>query len=312
LSSAPTGCWSFAISTPEATFAPVPGCTAAIEAAIEKVRAGGLTQFQSPVDETVRYALSGGGKRLRGLLLLAAYRATGGEGDASGLAAGVEILHAYSLVHDDLPCMDDDDMRRGRLSAHRVFGVGPATAAGAAMIPLAAKTAHAAALNLQLPGNTCCTIVKVLMRAAGAGGMIGGQQLDLEGEVVTLSRDELDRVHAGKTGALIAGAVVIGALAAGATAEQIGALERFGVQIGLAFQIMDDVLDVTASTGVLGKTAGRDAELGKSTYPLLLGVDGAIARAEGLVAGATGELRNGGVVSAELEGIATFIVSRGH
>ncbi|MEO8194253.1 MAG: polyprenyl synthetase family protein [Gemmatimonadales bacterium] len=260
----------------------------------------------------IRYALSGGGKRLRGMLVLASYRADGGEGDASGIAAAVEIIHAYSLVHDDLPCMDDDDMRRGRPASHRQFDVPTAVAAGAAMIPLAARAAWRSAEELRLPEAACCTIVKVLMQGAGAGGMIGGQLLDLAGEGVGLSRDELDTIHGAKTGALIAASVRMGGIAAGAEGPRLDALNRYGRDVGLAFQIMDDVLDVTASTDQLGKTAGRDAALGKSTYPSLLGVDGALARAHALVDDACDALRVQGLLTDELEGLARFIVSRSH
>lgn len=246
------------------------------------------------------------------MLVLAAYRAASGMGDASGLAAAVEIIHGYSLVHDDLPCMDDDDMRRGRMSAHRAHGVAAATAAGAAMIPLAAKVAHRSARGLQLPGRACCTIVKVLMQAAGAGGMIGGQLLDIEAEGVALTRDDLDAVHAAKTGALIAASVGIGALAAEANGDRLHAFEEYGARVGLAFQIMDDVLDVTASTHELGKTAGRDAERGKSTYPALLGIHGAQERARRLVKEACEGLKAQDVLTPELDGLASFIVSRSH
>jgi geranylgeranyl pyrophosphate synthase len=246
------------------------------------------------------------------MLVLAAYHAAGGNGDASGIAAAVEIVHAYSLVHDDLPCMDDDDMRRGRPSTHRAFSVPIATAAGAAMIPLAARVAHRSATTLRLPQSVCCMIVKVLMQGAGAGGMIGGQLLDLEGEGEELSRDELDAIHRSKTGALIAASVRLGGLSAGASQSRLDAFGRYGESTGLAFQIMDDVLDVTSSTDRLGKIVGRDAELGKSTYPALLGVEGATKRAASLVAEGCEALRVHGLLTGELESLADFIVSRSH
>ena len=246
-----------------------------VEVGLARVSRQELSALPSSVTDPIRYSIDGGGKRLRGMLLLAAYRAAGGAGDASGLAAAVELIHAYSLVHDDLPCMDDDDIRRGRPTAHRVFGVHATTVAGAAMIPLAARIAYDSAVALVLPGETGCTIVKVLMRAAGAGGMIGGQLADLDAEGADLSREELDLIHSAKTGALIAASLEMGGLAAGATQSKVRALADFGSRIGLAFQIMDDVLDVTSSTDMLGKTTGRDAALRKSTYPALLGVEGA-------------------------------------
>ncbi len=271
-----------------------------------------LKGLPSTVSDPIRYSIDGGGKRLRGMLLIAAYRAAGGTRDASGLAAAVELIHAYSLIHDDLPCMDDDDIRRGRPTAHRVFGVAATTVAGATMIPLAARIAYDSAVALVLPGETACTIVKVLMRAAGAGGMIGGQLADLSAEGGDLSREELDLIHSAKTGALIAASLEIGGIAAGAPPSKVRALADFGSRIGLAFQIMDDVLDVTSSTDMLGKTTGRDAALKKSTYPALLGVEGATARASDLVTSACEDLRSNDVLSAELEELATFVVSRSH
>lgn len=284
----------------------------AVEVGLIRVSRHELHALPSSVTDPIRYSIDGGGKRLRGMLLLAAYRAAGGTGDASGLAAAVELIHSYSLVHDDLPCMDDDDIRRGRPTAHRVFGVQATTVASATMIPLAARIAYESALALVLPSETACMIVKVLMRAAGAGGMIGGQLADLDAEGADLSREELDLIHSAKTGALITASLEIGGLAAGATPPKVRALADFGSRIGLAFQIMDDVLDVTSSTDMLGKTTGRDAALRKSTYPALLGVEGATARAADLVTSACEGLRSNDILTAELEELATFIVSRSH
>src|SRR2546423_236529 len=200
----------------------------------------------------------GEGKRLRGILFLRAFEAAGGIGDAEGLAAAIEVVHAYSLVHDDLPCMDDDDVRRGRPTVHRVFGVAAATAAGLTMVPLAALCVSEASRDLGLDDDVAGAIVRELMVASGAGGMIGGQLLDLEGEGKPLELDDLQRIHRAKTGALIAAAATIGGRAARANAARIDALGRYGAAIGLAFQIADDVLDLTATTDQLGKTARRD------------------------------------------------------
>jgi geranylgeranyl pyrophosphate synthase len=307
-----TACWSCAISAPDPYLISTPGDRERLESAIAAIRETETRGLPQPVDDAVRYTLSGGGKRLRGLLVMASYRAAHGNGDPSGIAAAVEIIHSYSLVHDDLPCMDDDDMRRGRLATHRAFTIPLATAAGAVMIPLAARAAHRAAVELRLPGNSCCTIVKLLMQAAGAGGMIGGQLLDLAAEGRALTRDELDRVHGAKTGALISVSARLGGIAAGAGKAGSEALDRYGECIGLAFQIMDDVLDVTASSDQLGKTAGRDVELGKSTYPALLGVAGAVDRANALVGTGCSALREQNMLTGELENLAAFIVSRSH
>ena len=222
----------------------------------------------------------------------------------------MEVVHAYSLVHDDLPCMDDDDMRRGRPTTHIVYGVEVATAAGLAMVPLAARTAAAAARELELPEATVGAIVRELMGAAGGAGMIGGQLLDLEGEGRPLALADLERIHRLKTGALITASVRLGGLAAGASDEQLVAFTRYGDAIGLAFQIADDVLDVTATTDQLGKTAGRDIALAKSTYPALLGIDGAVSRAEALVEEGCGALQVVGLLTPQLEHLARFFITR--
>jgi geranylgeranyl pyrophosphate synthase len=282
----------------------------AIDRAIERICERSGAALGAPVAEAVRYSLLGGGKRLRGLLVLAAYRTAGGHGDASALAGAIEVVHAYSLVHDDLPCMDDDDMRRGRPTVHRRFGVRVATAAGVAMVPLAAAAVIDAAHELQLGDDARGAIVAELMRASGGGGMIAGQLLDLEGEGRPLALEELERVHRAKTGALIRASVIIGGVAAGAGEPQLDALAIFGDAIGLAFQIADDILDITATTDRLGKTAGRDLDLHKSTYPALLGVEAASQRADALVADGCAALRAAGLLSTELDALARFVVER--
>jgi len=269
-----------------------------------------LGGIEARVADAIRYSLLGGGKRLRAMLVAAAYEAVGGTLDCRVLASAVEVIHAYSLVHDDLPCMDDDDVRRGRPTVHRVFGVSVAASAGLAMVPLAARCAYRGGRSLGLPPIVAADIVRELMRAAGAGGMIGGQLLDLEAEGLALGLFELERVHRAKTGALITAAARVGAIGARGDARQLAAVERYGEAIGLAFQIMDDVLDVTATTDELGKTAGRDAALRKSTYPALLGIDGARHRAIALVSDATEALRDAGILTPPLDSIAQYVVSR--
>ncbi|HEX8945711.1 MAG TPA: farnesyl diphosphate synthase [Gemmatimonadaceae bacterium] len=283
---------------------------AAIDRALADVCDRFVATPGSAVGDAVRYSLLGGGKRLRGLLVLAAYRTAGGVSDASMLAAAIEIVHAYSLVHDDLPCMDDDDMRRGRPTVHRAFGTRVAMTAGVAMVPLAAGVALQAGRALGLPDVSCGALVAELMRASGAGGMIGGQLLDLEGEGRPLGLQDLERIHRAKTGALIRASVRTGGIAARVNADQLAALSQFGDAIGLAFQIADDVLDVTATTDRLGKRAGRDVDLAKSTYPALLGVEGARQRAESLVVDGCAALRAAGLLSTELDTLARFVVER--
>lgn len=260
--------------------------------------------------QAIRYTLLGTGKRIRAILLLSAYRAVGGRGDASALAAAVEVVHAYSLVHDDLPCMDNDDMRRGRPTTHRVFGPHVAAVAGVVMVPLAVRFTLASARALGLPEKDCADIVQEFMRASGAGGMVGGQLLDLAGEARTLTLDELERIHRAKTGRLIEAAVRVGGMAGGADDAELDALGRYGMAVGLAFQIADDVLDATATTAELGKTAGRDAELRKSTYAVLLGIHGARQRAQSLADEACAALDGAGLLTNALEQIARFSVER--
>ncbi|MHB1265077.1 MAG: polyprenyl synthetase family protein [Gemmatimonadaceae bacterium] len=285
---------------------------AVIDGAIASVVERHVPPGVSRTADAIGYALAGGGKRVRGRLLLAAYRAAGGAGDASLLAAAVEIVHAYSLVHDDLPCMDDDDLRRGRPTVHRAFDVATATRAGIAMVPLAVLAAVEAAAALGLDVSRAAAITRALMRASGAGGMIGGQLMDLEGEGREHAVEGLERIHRAKTGALIAVAARLGGEAAGAPPARVEALDRFGAAIGLAFQIADDLLDVTATSEALGKTAGKDVATRKGTYPALLGIDGARERASALIEEGLGALAAEGLLTPELEGIARYTVSRGN
>ena len=283
---------------------------ASIDAALDQVCESYRDLLEPPVADAVSYSLRGGGKRVRGLLVLATYRAAGGRGDASPLAAAVEVVHAYSLIHDDLPCMDEEELRRGRPTVHVAFGVAAATAAGLAMVPLAVLCASDASHRLRLSASASGRIVAELMRASGAGGMIGGQLLDLDAEGRGVTLMQLEQIHLAKTGALIAAAARLGGIAAGATPRSEAALDRFGADLGLAFQIADDVLDVTATSDELGKTAGRDVALNKSTYPTLLGVRGATSRADALASSACQALREEGLLTLPLERLARFAVNR--
>jgi geranylgeranyl pyrophosphate synthase len=283
---------------------------AAVAAALDQIAARAAQSLDPRIADAVRYALTGAGKRLRPVLLITSYRACGGTGDASLLAAAVEVVHAYSLVHDDLPCMDDDDVRRGRPTVHKQHGVAAATAAGVAMVPLAAQAAAEGARMLGLDAAAQGDIVRSLMRASGAAGMIGGQLLDLRAEGQSLDATALEQVHRLKTGALISAAVRIGARAASADARTMQALAQFGDAVGLAFQIADDVLDVTATTLQLGKTAGKDVAHGKSTYPAVLGLEAAQSRALALAEEACAALQGAGIHSPDLTYLARFAVAR--
>jgi geranylgeranyl pyrophosphate synthase len=226
------------------------------------------------------------------------------------VAAAVETVHAYSLVHDDLPCMDDDDLRRGRPTTHRQFDVATATRVGFLLVPVAARILSVAAAELGVAPETLGRMAAELFQAGGIEGMVGGQWLDLEAEGRSLTLAELMAVHSGKTGALIRASCTLGGIAGEASAERVAALTGFGDDIGLAFQIADDVLDCTGTSEELGKTAGRDAALAKSTYVQLLGIEGARREAEGLARRAVEHLERGGLPSGALGTLAGYIVSR--
>jgi geranylgeranyl pyrophosphate synthase len=281
-----------------------------IEGRLDDICTTYLPGLPAPIGNAVQYGLKSPGKRLRPLLLLFAYRAAGGTTDATMLACAPELIHAYSLMHDDLPCMDDDEMRRGRPTVHKVYGSRTAILAGVAMIPLAARVVRDSSRSMRLADQTTAKVLDALLEASSAGGMIGGQLRDLIGEGRALSLDELEAIHSAKTGAIIVASVRMGALAAGTDAPRVEALERYGRSIGLAFQIMDDVLDVTSTTKAMGKTTGRDAMLGKSTYPALLGVDGARRRAEALIADGLQSLAEHDLLTQELSQVANFMVTR--
>jgi geranylgeranyl diphosphate synthase, type II len=231
-----------------------------------------MDRFLPAVDErpgtihaAMRYCVFVGGKRLRSSLCIAAAEACGGiREDALPAASAVELMHTYSLVHDDLPCMDDDDLRRGRPTCHKVYGEAMAVLCGDAMLT-------EAFLVLARSGNV--DMIAELASAGGSRKLIGGQVLDLEGEGKVLSLEELVRIHEAKTAALLTTSVRLGAMSAGANEAEIVALTKFGNALGLAFQVIDDILDVTQTTEKLGKTAGKDAAVAKATYPAVIGLE---------------------------------------
>jgi geranylgeranyl diphosphate synthase, type II len=281
-----------------------------VERQLDDICSTYLSTLPAPIADAIHYGLKSPGKRLRPLLLLSAYHAAGGDDDATMLACAPEVIHAYSLMHDDLPCMDDDDMRRGRPSVHRVYGSRTAILAGVAMIPLAARVVRDSARTMGLADEVIKEILDTLLEGIGASGMIGGQLRDLAGEGLLLSLDEREAIHSAKTGALIVASVRMGALAASSDAAGVAALEHYGRSIGLAFQIMDDVLDVTSTTTAMGKTTGRDAVLGKSTYPALLGIEGAQQRAQTLIEDGLRGLAAHKLLTQELSQLANFMLTR--
>ncbi len=267
------------------------------------------------VGDALRHGVMGGGKRIRPILCATAYRACVGPGaqieEATlyDFVASIELVHAYSLMHDDLPCMDDAPLRRGRPSTHRAYGEEVTMRAGLVLIPGAAHQAWQALDRLGCSARVAAEVVRCLMEAAGAGGMVGGQWLDLEGEGRTLGGSDLDELHRRKTGALLAASLVMGAVAAGADAPVAESLRRYGRAVGLAFQIVDDILDATESAAVLGKNPS-DAALGKSTYVALHGLAGARERAEAEAVAARSALVEAGLRAPALDALAGWIVER--
>lgn len=264
----------------------------------------------SKIHEAMRYSVFAGGKRLRPILTLAAAEACGGsETDALFPACATELLHTYSLIHDDLPAMDDDDLRRGRPTSHKVFGEAIAVLAGDA---LQAEAFHFIA---QTPAATKFPVAEYLKEfavCAGSTQLIGGQILDLEGEGADtlLSHEELIAIHERKTAALLITSIRLGAMTADAADQQLTALTTFGYNLGLAFQVIDDILDVTADTATLGKTAGKDEAVNKSTYPAILGLEESKKEAHRLTELSLAALKPFGDSAQHLSAIAHHLLDR--
>jgi geranylgeranyl diphosphate synthase type II len=262
--------------------------------------------------ETMRYAVFSGGKRLRPVLALAACESFGGHpADTLAPAAALELIHTYSLVHDDLPAMDDDDLRRGRATAHKAFGEAEAILAGDALLTLAFE------LLARYPEGDAhasrrAEAVAVAARRSGYAGMVGGQLADLMAERQPLAGAPIEWIHRNKTGALLQGSVEIGAIHAGAAADDRAAIAQYGAALGLAFQITDDVLDRTASAAALGKTPGKDEKSGKATYPALLGLEASQREASRLAELAISFLPATVKDPAILTALARYAVDRTH
>jgi len=261
--------------------------------------------------DAMRYAVFNGGKRVRPLLVYAAGECLQVPANAlDAPAAAIELIHAFSLVHDDLPAMDDDDLRRGKPTVHRQYDEATAILAADALQPLAFSVI---ASSSELTAQARSRLVKVIADACGSLGMTGGQSLDLQAEGQELDVGQIETMYAMKTGALIHASVLAPALIAdNITMEQTAAIDAFGRIIGIAFQIKDDILDVTGETEVIGKLAGADQRLSKATYPELLGVDRAIQRCDELLANALEKLDDFGDNAAPLRWLARYIVERGN
>jgi geranylgeranyl diphosphate synthase type II len=261
------------------------------------------------IHKAMRYSVFAGGKRVRPILVLASGESLGGERSILlHLGAAIEMMHTYSLIHDDLPALDNDDLRRGRPTCHKVFGDAMAILTGDALMTRCYQ------VLAELPGVSDSTRVRVISEIAGATGtvrgMIGGQVVDLESEGKNVGPDILEYIHHSKTGALLTACVRCGALAVGANSGELEALTGYGSKVGLVFQIVDDILDVTSSSEELGKTAGKDAKVKKATYPALYGLEASRVKAQELVESALEDIAEFGEKAENLRNLARFVVQR--
>lgn len=267
------------------------------------------TQHPASIHRAMRHSIFAGGKRLRPILCMEAGRMIAGSlpTGIDELGAALEMLHTYSLIHDDLPALDNDDLRRGRPTCHKVFGEAIAILAGDAL----QTQAYEVLSRLKCPADARVRIIEEIAHGTGTvDGMIGGQVVDLEAEHKRPDLPTLEYIHRAKTAALITASVVSGGLYAGAADEDVAKLRKFGQSIGLAFQIIDDVLDVTQTSEQLGKTAGKDTAAEKATYPALFGVDESLKKADTLVNTALGSLQSFGSRAETLKALAHFLVER--
>ncbi len=284
---------------------------AARSALVDKALNGYLpkaTTKPATIHKAMRYSLFAGGKRLRPILCLAAAEACGGAAsDALPLACAVECVHTYSLIHDDLPCMDDDDMRRGRPTCHKVFGEGIAVLAGDALLTIAFEILGKAKGSKR---HRLSTLLHELASASGSRWLIAGQVLDLEGEGKKTSAADLKFIHQSKTAALLTASIRLGAMSANAKDGKLKALTVFGQSLGLAFQVIDDILDVTQTSAKLGKSAGKDVAAQKATYPAVFGLDRSRAEAQRLTAAAVNALKPFGKKAEILLALADYLLKR--
>jgi len=254
-----------------------------IDGALDRWIAG-EEEFPPQVHKAMRYSLFAGGKRLRPILTLAAAEAVGGKAtQALPFACALELIHTYSLIHDDLPAMDDDELRRGRPTSHMVFGEAVAILAGDALLTEAFRLMARPDLMKNLPSRRRLAAIHTVALSAGSQGMVGGQVMDMASEGKESKPGILEYIHTHKTGSLIGAAAAVGALIGGGSRREVRALEKYGHKVGLAFQIMDDLLDVQGKETQMGKTVGKDRARGKATYPGLFGIEDSHRKAKGLV-----------------------------
>jgi len=278
-----------------------------VDAVLDRVMPSAETRPVT-LHKAMRHSVFAGGKRLRPILCMAAAEASGGSKESAAFAAcAVECLHTYSLIHDDLPCMDDDDLRRGVPTCHVVFGEAIALLAGDALQALAFELVAKTPVTVR---HSASALVAELARTAGSLHLVGGQVADLEGEGKKLPLDDLRYIHESKTAALLTTSVKLGAMSADATLEQLQALHDFGMATGLAFQIIDDILDVTQTSEKLGKSAGKDVASEKSTYPALMGLEASREAARQLTETAHRALDIFGPNGERLRQLADYLLQR--
>lgn len=276
----------------------------------EATPAAGMGEALKSITQASTYVLTNGGKRIRPIMVYAAAQALGHKGpgtDLSYIACALEMIHSYSLVHDDLPAMDDDDLRRGRPSCHKAFDEATAILAGDA---LQARAFELLADAPDVSDAQRVALIKILAKGAGLKGMVGGQAIDIAATNTNMDLQALQSMHALKTGALIRAALAMGGIAAGGSEQQLSALDAYGTHIGLAFQVVDDILDVEGDTATLGKTRGKDDEAKKPTYVKLMGLEGAKAEAQRLLQEALNALDKFGASADHLRDLAHYIVER--
>ncbi len=261
--------------------------------------------------EAIRYSLFAGGKRIRPILCIASCEAVGGDIDAAlPAASAIELIHTYSLIHDDLPAMDNDDYRRGRLTNHKMYGEAIAILAGDALLTMAFDMFSDKELNSRLDSDSLLSIIKIIASASGSTGMVGGQAADIQASGEEVNLPEVEYIHIHKTGALIRASVCTGAIAGDASDDELSALTRYGECIGLAFQIADDILDIEGSRDEIGKDVGSDIAKEKVTFPSLIGVSESKKRAKELVEKAISSISVFDEKVEPLREIARYIVER--
>jgi geranylgeranyl diphosphate synthase, type II len=278
-----------------------------VDAAMDRLLPRASTRPKT-IHEAMRYSIFAGGKRLRPVICLAAAEAVGGRAEpALPLACAVECIHTYSLIHDDLPTMDNDDFRRGKPTSHKVYGEGIAVLAGDALLTIAFEMVAQARPSKRY---SSAALVLELAHAAGSQALVAGQVADLEGEGKKLKLADLQYIHENKTAALITSSIRLGAMSANASPRHLAGLTEFGRSLGLAFQVIDDILDVTQTTEKLGKSAGKDVAAQKSTYPALLGLEKAKKEADRLTDRARAALKPFGKKAEALAAIADYLLKR--